>query len=477
MRFVFAPPADHTAGLLTLPWHEPMADWVDDRLVEIRQRGLSRHVVRFAIEDGEIYALKELDERLARREYRLLRHLRELGIPAVEVLGVVVNRPDDLDAVLVTRFLDHSISYRALFSSPRGGRSADRLLDAMVELLARLHLAGFMWGDCSLSNTLFRLDAGALAAHLVDAETAELHPTLTAGQRGYDVELACERVGGELFDLQAAGLLPAGIDPIDAAEQISRRYEALWSELTREDLVLPSEQRYRIGERLRRLNELGFDVDEVELIDGAEGSRLRLRTRVAEPGHHRRVLFTRTGLDAQENQARRLLNDIASYRGYLEQRGRRPVSEVVAANRWLSEVYEPVVEAIPAGLRGRLDEVEVFHEILEHRWFLSERAGRDIGTTAARTDYFTRVLPAVPDDFTIKADLTGRAPEKRDREDMTDEHEPAAGHTEPGAIAFDDDTIDRGYTRHEAYDFLTRRASDIGSGDDPVGADAPAEPA
>src|SRR4029079_7957554 len=220
MRFVFAPPAEQPTGLLTLPWREALTDWDDERLVEIRHRGLSRHVVRFVTEGDKISALKELDERLARREYRLLREVRALGIPAVEVLGVVVDRPGDLDAVLVTRFLEHSISYRALFANPRGGQPTDRLLDAMVELLTRLHLAGFMWGDCSLSNTLFLLDAGALAAYLVDAETAELHETLTVGQRHYDVELAFERVGGELFDLQAAGLLPADLDPIEVAEQI-----------------------------------------------------------------------------------------------------------------------------------------------------------------------------------------------------------------------------------------------------------------
>jgi tRNA A-37 threonylcarbamoyl transferase component Bud32 len=404
MRFVFAPPAETTAGLLTLPWREPLEEWQDDRLVEIRQRGISRHVVRFVAESAQVYALKELDERLARREYRLLRRLGELGIPSVEALGVVVDRPGDLDAVLVTKFLDHSVSYRALFANPRGGLPTDRLLDAMVELLARLHLAGFVWGDCSLSNTLFRLDAGALAAHLVDAETSELHEWLSDGKRSYDVELAFERVGGELYDLQAGGLLPAHIDPVAVAEEIPRRYEALWSELTCEDTVHPSEQRYRIAERLHRLNELGFDVDEVELVDAGDGSnKLRMRTRVAEPGHHRRLLFTRTGLEAQENQARRLLNDVASYRCHLERLARRSIPEAVAANRWLSEVYDPALAAIPEALRNRLDPVEVFHEILEHRWFLSERAGRDIGATAAREDYFARVLPRVPDDLTITA--------------------------------------------------------------------------
>jgi hypothetical protein len=79
----------------------------------------------------------------------------------------------------------------------------------------------------------------------------------------------------------------------------------------------------------------------------------------------------------------------------------------VAANRWLTEVYEPAVSAIPEDLADRLDPVEVFHEILEHRWFLSERAGRDVGATAARDDYVARILPRVPDDLTITAPQPG----------------------------------------------------------------------
>ncbi|HEX2316715.1 MAG TPA: DUF4032 domain-containing protein [Thermomonospora sp.] len=403
MRFVFVPPAQSAAGLLTLPWREPLASWEDERLVEIRQRGLSRHVVRFVAEAGTVYALKELDERLARREYRLLRRLRELGVPAVEAMGVAVDRPEGLDAVLVTRFLEHSSSYRSLFATPRWTRVTDRLLDALVELLARLHLAGLMWGDCSLSNTLFRLDAGSFAAYLVDAETAELHPSLSDGQRRYDLELARERIAGELFDLEAAGTLPSEVDPVQVADATVRRYEALWDELTREETLHPDDQNYRVTERLRRINALGFDVDEVELVSTGEGSRLRVRTRVAEPGHHRRALFARTGLDAQENQARRLLNDIAAFRGALERQG-RPVPEVVAASRWLTEVYEPVVRAIPPHLRGRLDEVEVFHEVLEHRWFMSEKAGRDVGTMVAARDYFATVLPKVPAELTASPD-------------------------------------------------------------------------
>ncbi|HEY1624336.1 MAG TPA: DUF4032 domain-containing protein [Streptosporangiaceae bacterium] len=397
MRFVFAPPAQRAAGLLTLPWAEPLQDWQDERLVEIRQRGISRHVVRFAADGGTLYALKEISERLARREYRLLRALNEHKIPAVEPVGIAIDRPDGNDAILVTKFLSYATTYRAVFSSPRGVQPTDGLLDALVELLARLHLTGFFWGDCSLSNTLFRYDAGTLEAYLVDAETSELHVEgLTDGQRSYDLDLAVERVFGELLDLQAADLLPETVDPLHIADELSLRYKHLWRELTEEELLRPDEQRYRIAERLRRLNELGFDAEEIEIVSTPEGNRLKVRTRVAEQGQHSRRLFLRTGIDAGENQARRLLNDIASFRAYLEQKKGHPVSEVVAANGWLEEVHDPVINAIPDELKGRLAPAEIFHEILEHRWYLSEQAGSDIGTTAAARSYFEQVLPQAP---------------------------------------------------------------------------------
>src|SRR5258705_2731878 len=254
MRFVFTPPADHAAGLLTLPWSEPVADWRDERLVEIRQRGISRHVVRFVYNDDTLYALKELSERLARREYRLLRALAELGVPAVEVVGVAVDRDGPgrgaEDAILVTRFLSYATTYRAVFSNPRGLQPTDGLLDALVELLVRLHLSGFFWGDCSLSNTLFRHDAGTLEAYLVDAETSEQHPELTDGQRQWDVELASERVYGELLDLQAGELLPAHVEPTENTEELGRRYEALWRGATRQQQLRTPETWDRGSRRL-----------------------------------------------------------------------------------------------------------------------------------------------------------------------------------------------------------------------------------
>jgi len=407
MRFLFRPPAANATGLLALPWDRPLEQWDPHLLLEVPQRGISRHVVRFVANNGSVFALKEIHERLARKEYALLGEFEEEGLPTVSVLGICVDRPEEQEAILVTRYLEYSMSYRWLFSSPRGEHSAEQLLDTLVELLVRLHLAGVFWGDCSLSNTLFRPDAGALTAYLVDAETVERHETLSPGQRAYDVDLARERVGAELLDLRFGGLLPDDIDPLETADSLPPRYDALWEEVTHEEVFGVEEQQFRMAERLQRLNDMGFDVGEVELITSAQGARLKVHTRVAEPGQHRRELFRLTGLDVQERQARRLLNDIRTFRASLDQKSGGPVSESFAAHRWLAEVYQPVVDAIPPDLAGRLAPAEVFHEVLEHRWFLSEQARRDVGTADAAQSYFTTVLPRTPKEVTTPSVIAG----------------------------------------------------------------------
>jgi Domain of unknown function (DUF4032)/Lipopolysaccharide kinase (Kdo/WaaP) family len=371
---------------LDLPWDEPLEEWQSERLAEV-VRGISRHVVRFVDYDGQLFALKELPRRYAEREYRLLRTLAAESMPVVEVVGVVSERGEDLDSVLVTRHLEYSIPYRALFGEggPPGLRRT--LVCALAELLVRLHLTGFFWGDCSLSNTLFRRDAGDLSAYLVDAETGELHPSLSAGQREHDLVLASENVAGEILDVAGElGGLPEDVDPFEMSESVRGCYEELWTELTRDEVFAPDE-RFRVDERLRRLNQMGFDVEEIELepVDG--GYRLSLDPHLVEPGHHSRRLLVLTGLSAQENQARRMLNDLATFRARLEQIEGHPVPESVAAYRWRAEVFEPAIAAVPPELLERLGAAEVFHEILEHRWYLSEQGGTDAGLMAAVHSY------------------------------------------------------------------------------------------
>lgn len=388
---------------LDLPWELPLAEWRHERVVEVA-RGEHRHVVQFIDYDGALYALKELPPRIAEREYRMLRHMAEESLPVVDVVGTV-SRAGSPEDVLITRYLDYSLPYRMLFarasSESRDVRGlSDRLLDALVMLLVRLHLAGFLWGDCSLNNTLFRRDAGALAAYVVDAETGEWHTELTVGQRQSDLDVTTLNVAGGLMDVQAEFDLPPDPDPTEVAEDLERRYAALWSELTTEALIDRGD-RYGVESRVRRLNELGFDVDEVELIATDEGDRILLRTIVAEAGHHRRRLLSLTGLNAQENQARSLLNDLANFRAYHEREVGRPMPETVAAYRWLSEVFEPTVAAIPPEQRGKREPAELFHEVIEHKWFLSEQAGEDVGVDTAVASYIENVLPREPEERNV----------------------------------------------------------------------------
>jgi len=396
---------------LDLPWEVPLEEWQSERLVEV-ERGIHRHVVRFVEYSGAIYALKELPPELARKEYRLLRSLAADELPVVEAVGVVTARPEEREAVLITRHLDYSLPFRTLFARGSMPDLRARLLDAGAELLVRLHLGGFFWGDCSLSNTLFRRDAGALAAYLVDAETGELQPSLTEGQRRHDLGIAEENVYGELMDLEAELDRPGELAPAETAAELVGRYETLWDELTREQ-AFGSESRYVIDERLRRLNELGFDVDEVELVARDDGYRLRLSPHVVEPGHHRRRLHALTGLNAQENQARRLLNDLAGFRAHLDSDEGRSVPETVAVHRWLAEVFEPAIAAIPAELWGKRQAAEVFHEALEHRWFLSQQAGEDIGLIPAVEAYVEDVLRHAPDERAVLAPAADDEDEER----------------------------------------------------------------
>ncbi|MET8333611.1 DUF4032 domain-containing protein [Streptosporangium canum] len=383
--------------LIRLPWDVPLEQWPEHHLVSL-PRGISRHVVRFARLSGKVYAIKEISEYYAKREYRLLWDLNRLDTPSVEPVAVVTGRTgadgEPLDSALITRHLQFSLPYRAVMSGTIRPETLNRLLDALAVLLVRLHLTGFYWGDCSLSNVLFRRDAGSFAAYLVDAETGELHPMISEGQRLYDIDVAHTNIFGEMLDLEAGGLLHSSIDPEQVADSVCARYHGLWSELTSDEIIEEVDW-HMIDQRIRRLNTLGFDVAEMMVRRKVGTGRLIVRPKVVDAGHHQRRLLRLTGLDVEENQARRLLNDLDSFRVSY---GLRHEDEAIVAHRWLAEVFHPAVETVPQELRHKLEPAQLFHEVLDHRWFMSEAAGNDVGLAAAVDSYVKTVLVFKPDE-------------------------------------------------------------------------------
>ncbi len=383
--------------LIPLPWEVPLAEWPTDHLVAL-PRGISRHVVRFIKVGNSVYAAKEVVEDLAIHEYRMLSDLHRTDTPAVEPLAVVTGRVtragEPLDPVLVTRHLEFSLPYRSLFAQGVRPDTVGRLLDAMVVLLARLHLVGFLWGDVSLSNILFRRDAGEFAAYLVDAETAEMHEALTNGQRAHDLSIATINLYGEFCDLEAGQLLDASLDPAKLVESILTRYRELWAELTGVE-EFSDQEVFRIENRVRRLNALGFDVAELAIDTSADGSHITIQPKVVDAGHHTRRLLRLTGLDVEEHQARRLLNDLDTFRARTNQ---GHVDEAVVAHQWLTECFQPVVTAVPPELRGKREGAQIYHEVLDYRWYASQRENREVPLVEATWGYIHDVLRRLPDE-------------------------------------------------------------------------------
>jgi Domain of unknown function (DUF4032)/Lipopolysaccharide kinase (Kdo/WaaP) family len=392
---------DAAIDLVELPWELPLADWSAERLAfRFVPVGPSRHLVRFLISNGVLYALKELPLEAARREYAVLLHLENLRLPTVEAAGVS-EAPERASAILVTRFLGHSLQYRRLMMRlpPTSGSYRERLLDAMAFLLVDLHRSGVFWGDCSLANTLFRRDGDLIQAYLVDAETSEVFPSLSDGQRAYDLDILVENVAFGLADLSAMqGWNEEPEDAIAAAERVRDRYSQVWT-LIHDEPVLHPQDRQAIRRRVRKLNELGYSVD-LDVDPDAPDGRVRLRMAITTRRYHARELERRTRIRALEGQARLLLNDLAEYGAWLEwdegggAAAGAAISPEGVAERWLHDVYRPTLARIAATVGPERDLVQAYCDVLEEKWFLSERAGRDIGLAVAIDAYIALGAPA-----------------------------------------------------------------------------------
>ncbi|MEQ3549949.1 DUF4032 domain-containing protein [Pseudonocardia nematodicida] len=386
-----APPPElilraHSPELIALPWDSPLAEW-DETRVPLRdiEVGPSRHLVRFVEADGALWALKDMPERIARREYEVLRRLEDECLPAVRPAGFV-DQPAHDTAILVTRYLSGSWQYKRLIARlpPNRPRHRARLFDGMISLLVDLHRHGVFWGDCSLNNTLFVRDGQTLAAYLVDAETSEVHPTgLSDGQREFDLSILVENVAAGMIDLAESLDRPPEIHPqlIEEATALPERYHRLWEALHATP-VFAFDDRYRVEGAIRELNDLGFAVDEVALQPVGDG-RSRLQIAVGDRNFHSAQLRALTGVDVGEGQARILLGDLTAHREWMRRRTGGEVTEEAAARSWRTVCLDPGSASAHDALGGAGSPVQAYCDLLEVRWLLSERNGADVGNDAA----------------------------------------------------------------------------------------------
>lgn len=385
---------------LDLPWNDSIVDWAVPNMVTL-PKGISRHEVRFFEYPQGIYVVKELSTRAARQDYGVLRTLEQFGSAAVTPVGVVENRhPDrfaEQSAALITRYEPFSFSYRELLAGPGFGPRRNQMLNAFAELLVELHLVGVYWGDCSLSNVLYRFDAEAIETIMVDAETAEVYEggALSRGQRLEDLEIMIVNVAGGMADIAASAGLDIEEADLALGEDIAARYTALWEELASEE-VIGADERYRIAERVARLNNLGFDVEEVDLVPVDGGSKLVVKPKVGGRNFHANRLKELTGVDALEQQARQILADLHYFQA---QRGSpdSPSGKSVSAIQWRVAAFEPMLARLTA-MPSVSDPIQAYCDLLHHRYVMSSGVGGDVGTEAALEDWIRRGRPGYPID-------------------------------------------------------------------------------
>ncbi|CAB4675205.1 unannotated protein [freshwater metagenome] len=387
---------EEIAAVTGLPWNQSLEEWPEDPLLA-EKRGISRHVVRLvratSDPDSQVYAVKETVAEFANREYKVLRELSHLNAPCVEQIAVVEGRSDkrgeELPCAIVTRFLPYSLPYRVLLSGSVTAHDITTMASALALLLVRLHLLGFWWGDCSLSNTLFRRDAEGFAAYLVDAETGEFQKTLSDGQREHDLDIAMFNVAAELEDLSLSGVLYPGMDPVRAAEAVIRRYRRIWAALKERQLLDPKD-RHAVERAMRQLHDLGFAVEEVSITMDGDSQMLSFQPKLVAAGYHSARLRELMGIETEELQAKRIL---ASFDRYNARENRSGASTSELAKKWFMEVFEATISRIPEDMRGRVEHAQMFHEILENRWYLSEHKGSDVGLDFATDNYVSEILP------------------------------------------------------------------------------------
>ena len=380
---------------LDLDWGRPINDWTGGRLCDL-PTGVHRHPVRFVGYPEGLYAIKELPLHLARHEFSVLDRLQQRVRSVVRPVGIVergwLDPSVEGAGAVITSYVEFAFPYRELISGGGFGPRRTQLLDAFAGLLVELHLAGCYWGDCSLSNVLYRYDAGTIQAVMIDGETSELRDELSRGQRLDDLEIMILNVAGGMADIAASQGLDLDAADLHLGDDIAGRYHGLWAELEHEIVVGPDE-RYRIRERIERLNDLGFQVSDVTLEpDASGGERIRVQVAVAARTFHTDRLRELTRIEATENQARQILSDLRYYEAKVG--GPTATGKSLAAIRWRVDVFEPMLQRIAQALPGA-DAVQRYCDFLHYRYELAVAQGRDVPNEEAFDLWLTADMPGI----------------------------------------------------------------------------------
>lgn len=362
-----------------LPWQYPIDEWQQHGVKHLHiKRGLSRHPVVFVKVEDKNFVVKQIGFEVAQREIDNYKEMLRRGIPTLIPVGCVAREEEpltietpvgtiyerNLTGHTVTLLIDHVLPDSQLYRRPFKFENRRRIWDAVVDLFVELHANGIYWGDASLANTLIKFykveiphlgKKTQLQAFLADAETVEIHDSISDSLRQADIDFFLEAMEWLDEDLRASGVsrdeLATEQDKIYIQTQYARLYETAW--------------RGRDFENLSGLN--------IKKLLGA----------VRDPAY----------FDT-------LQKHIAEHKWYLSERRQLEVAFAEAAQDWLQKIFIPVCELLKR--EGVLDffpgktAAEFYVEIMNHKYVLSREKGRDVGLIYATRDFAKKFGHAPP---------------------------------------------------------------------------------
>lgn len=366
-------PAENLQCLSPLPWHVPLDTWQDHGVLLIPVKcGISRHIVRFVENGGRRFAIKETTSESAKRELASYEVLMRRNIPTIVPAGVIV-RDDGVGVVqtpigtqpekretgyLVTELMEKVIPDSLLFRRGFSTENRQRIWDAVIHLFVQLHSNGIYWGDASLANMLihFRTEPvpqlgrrTILRAILADAETVEIHPAISDRLRIADIDFFLESMLWTEADLKASGILRDPLVTLDDQQYLLRRYK----------------ERFAVEQEMQSF----------ELVTAIDVDRLM------------------GNFDAK-GYGKLLLQHIQEHKWYMSERMGKEVPLTEAASDWYGSVFKPVCKIFnDYGLPDHFPDKtasSLYVEIMEHKYFMSQRERCDVGLVPALKDFSVR---------------------------------------------------------------------------------------
>lgn len=354
-----------------LPWELPLGDWRDSSKVKhlnIR-KGLSRHLVIFVEVDRFKLAIKETSARTACKEIAHFEEMQRRQIPTLLPIGTVIrteapmfestpfgvqkieNRIGHTITLLAEKVLPDSLLYGRGFKT----ENRNKIWNAVARLFATLHLNGIYWGDASLANMLiqFRKERvpklgkiTVIKAYLSDAETVEIPGFLSDSLKEMDLEFFFESMDWVLEDLRQAGITRGPLDTATDKKYIRHQYDKL------------------------------IAIHD-EIVEFERKTHLKVKAQMGE--------------FSEEGYSETMLKHIEEHKWYIAENDDGAVSLPQAARDWYINVFLPICNSFKD--QNLLEQfpgktaTDLYVEIMQNKYFLSEKEGGDVGFLFALEDY------------------------------------------------------------------------------------------